>query len=150
VDAYPLVGRDQMYEAEVHNFGRQPHARQLVELFVDGRRAAEQFVDLGPGGSAVAAFPYRFDAPGDHSVEVRLAGDLLDIVYLRFRAAPVEERIRVLCVDGRPRGGGFKGAADYLAVALAPDADNEHRALVEANVISEGALVNTDLGGYDC
>jgi len=150
--AEPLatVARDVSLEAEIRNFGRQPRARQRVELFVDGRRGGEQFVDLEPGASKTIGFPYRFDTPGDHAVEVRLATDLLDVDNHRWLALPVKDRIRVLCVDGRPAGVAFKGAADYLAVALAPQSDPTRPALVQPQVVPEGVLMDTDLSQFDC
>ena len=65
-------------------------------------------------------FSYRFDTPGDHAVEVRADGDALDVDNHRCLVVPVRQAIRVLCIDGRPSGQPFRGAADYLAVALAP------------------------------
>jgi Aerotolerance regulator N-terminal/von Willebrand factor type A domain len=144
------TARDVSLEAEIRNFGRQPRAHQLVEFFVDGRRAGEQFVDLAPGASKTISFPYRFDMPGDHAVEVRLATDLLDVDNHRWLALPVKDHIRVLCVDGRPAGAAFKGAADYLAVALAPQSDPTRPALVQTQVVPEGALMDTDLSKFDC
>jgi len=144
------VARDVSLEADIRNFGRQPRARQLVELFVDGRRAGEQFVDLEPGASKTVTFPYRFDLPGDRAVEIRLAADLLDVDNHRWLALPVKDRIRVLCVDGRPAGAAFKGAADYLAVALSPQSDPTHPALVQTQIVPEGALMDTDLAQFDC
>ncbi len=56
----------------------------------------------------------------------------------------------MLCVDGRPAGAAFKGAADYLAVALAPQHDATRRALVQPQIVPEGALMDTDLSQFDC
>lgn len=137
-------------QAEVHNFGRQSRPHQLVELFIDGRRAGEEHVDLGPGGSAAVAFPYRFETPGGHTVELRLAGDLLDIDNHRWLALPVKERLRVLCINGKPGGGSYRGATDYLTVALAPAADGRQSNLVQPDVVPESGLLEADLDAYDC
>ena len=64
---------------------------------------------------------YRFETPGDHVAEVRLAADALDVDNHRWLALPVKDQLRVLCVDGKPAGGGLSGASDYLALALNPD-----------------------------
>ena len=117
---------------------------------VDGRRIEQKEVDIGPGGTASVGFSYRFDAPGDHAIEVRAAGDALDVDNHRFLAVPVRQAIRVLCIDGRPSGRPFHGAADYLAVALAPQAQPADHALVQAEVATESALMERNLGGYDC
>ena len=56
-------------------------------------------------------------------IEARAAGDALDVDNHRYLALPVRQAIRALCIDGRPSGGSFRGAADYLAVALAPQGE---------------------------
>lgn len=147
-ESFLSVGRDVTFEAEVQNFGRQARSRQLLEWFVDGRRVGEQFVDLEPRGRATSAFTYRFDSDGDHHVEARLAADLLELDNRRYLAAPVKEQLRVLCVNGKP-GGDFKGATDYLAVALSPQDQGGTVGLVRTNVVPESALQELDLGAYD-
>ncbi len=65
------VGRDVSLAVRLQDFGRQTHAAQPVELFVDGRRIERKEVEVPAGGSASVGFSCRFDAPGDHAVEVR-------------------------------------------------------------------------------
>jgi len=148
-EPYATIGRDLALEAVVRNFGRQQHSRQRVELFVDGRRAGEDHVDLGPGDTATSTFAYRFDAPGEHQIEIRLPGDLLEVDNHRWRSLPVAGQLRVLCVNGKPAGGTFQGATDYLAVALAPHGLSDDRAPVRPEVVAESALVEIDLEPYD-
>ena len=95
-DPLMTVGRSVQLEAELKNFGRQARQRQPVELLVDRRRVEQKEVDIGPGGTASVRFSYRFDAPGDHAIEVRAPGDALDVDNHRFLAAPVRQAIRVL------------------------------------------------------
>ena len=154
-DPLMTVGRSVQLEAELKNFGRQARQRQPVELLVDRRRVEQKEVDIDPGGTASVGFSYRFDTPGDHAIEVRAPGDALDIDNHRFLAAPVRQAIRVLCIDGRPSGRPFHGAADYLAVALAPQAVGQvgnlsHNALVQAEVTTESAAMDRNLAEYDC
>lgn len=148
-EPFVTVSRPVTLEAQVHNFGRQSRPHELVEFFVDGRRAGEEHVDLAPGGSAAVAFPCHFETPGNHSVELRLAGDLLDIDNHRWLAVPVKERLRVLCVNGKPGGGSYRGATDYLTVALAPAASRQHN-MIQPDVLPESGLLESDLGVYDC
>ncbi|HEX5500569.1 MAG TPA: BatA domain-containing protein, partial [Thermomicrobiales bacterium] len=79
VEPYVTVARDVALEAEIRNFGRLERKGHGVELYVDGRRAGETRVDLEADGGGTAGFTYRFDAPGEHQVEVRLAADPLDV-----------------------------------------------------------------------
>ena len=105
-------------EAVVHNFGRQSKSRQAVELWIDGRRMEQKFVEVPPGGEVAAAFAYRFETPGDHAVEVRAPGDALEVDNVRYLSLPVRQAIRVLVHRrpsvrravsrrGRLRGGGL-------------------------------------------
>jgi hypothetical protein len=149
-EPYVTVGRNVTVTAEVANFGRQSRSQQLVEFFVDGRRAGEEYVDVQAGSHASVAFNYQFEAPGDHAVEVRLASDLLDIDNHRFLSIPVEESLRVLVVDGRPGGGEFGGSAAFLAVALSPRGRDTDQATVRTEVVGERELLERDLNPYDC
>lgn len=150
VEPYATLARPVTIEAEVRSFGRQNRERQLVELYVDGRRAGESRIDVAAGESAAASFSYRFDTPGEHALEVRLPGDLLAVDNHRWLSLPVVSHLRVLCVDGKPAGGEFQGAAGYLRVALSPHGPTDERSVVRAEVVSENALSETELRDYDC
>jgi hypothetical protein len=150
LDTFASLARDVTIEAEVENLGRQTRSRQLVEFFVDGRRAGEGYVDLEPGQRATTAFSYRFDTPGEHAIEAVTSGDLLEIDNHRWLALSVKESLRVLCIDGRLAGRNFGGATAYLKVALAPQGESARPGLVRVEVAPESALVETDLHAYDC
>ncbi|HEX4130288.1 MAG TPA: BatA domain-containing protein, partial [Pirellulales bacterium] len=143
------VARDVTIEGQLRNFGHGSHEHQLVELFVDGRKAGQDYVDLPASGQTAVAFPYRFDTSGDHALELRLAPDLLTVDNHRWLSATVKEQLRALCVSGNPEGQ-FHGATDYLAVALAPNAADRDRSIVRPDVVPESALLEVDLSAYDC
>jgi hypothetical protein len=150
-DPFAAVGREATLDADVRNFGTQFKGHQLVEFFVDGHRLKEAYVDVGPGEQSTVSFSYRFEAPGDHVVEARLGADLLDVDNHRWLTLPVKENLRVLCVDGKPAGGGLGGATDYLVLALDPErGEASGRELVKCDVIPESALSEHDLSRYDC
>ncbi len=148
-EPYVLAGRDANIVVQVKSFGRQSHTQHLAELFVDGRRAGEEHVDVPAGGEATLGFSYRFDSHGDHAIEVRLAPDLLEIDNRRWLSLPVKEQLRVLVIDGKPSGEPFGGAADYLAVALAPRSAEQGRGEVLVEVASERELLERDIHAYD-
>ena len=137
-------------EAQIRNYGRQAQTRKRVEFLVDGVSVNEKFLDLEPGQSAGVVLDYRFETPGDHTVECRLAGDLLDVDNHRWRVLPVRETIRVLCIDGHPAGDPLAGAAGYLAVALAPAEDRFSSHPIAPVVVPETALLESDLSEFDC
>jgi len=149
-EPFPTIARNVSIEAELAHFGRQAPSRQLVQLLVDGRRVEQQTVDLAAGGEASLGFSYRFEAPGDHTVEVRVEGDSLDVDNHRWLAVPVKQFVRVLCVDGRPSGEPFRGATDYLMAALQPEDDRLAASPVRAEVVPESRLLELDLERYDC
>lgn len=149
LDAHVTLARDTTLVAELRNFGRQSHSHRRVELFIDERRAGETHIDLPAGENATAVFRYRFDAPGEHAVEVRAAGDALDVDNHRWLALPAVSHLRVLCVNGRPAGGDFKGATDYLMVALAPSGPTDERSIIRPEIVTERALLEADLAQYD-
>ena len=147
---YATVARPVDIEATLKNFGRQSRKAQQVELLVDGRRVQRKPVDLAAGSAASVDFSYRFPSPGEHTLELRLQSDRLDLDNHRWLALSVKPSIPVLCVDGRPGGGTFGGATGYLAFALAPRGDDPTRTLVRPEVVPESALLETDLNAYDC
>jgi hypothetical protein len=137
-------------EATVRNFGAQPQQRTL-ELVVDGQRMSDESFEVSAGGEASVAFKHRFDTPGEHSVEVRLATDSLPVDNYRWLAVPVKKSIATLLVNGEsnPR------AANYLRFALDPDSGQSgsgdgRRGPIQTDVVPETALLETDLNHYDC
>jgi hypothetical protein len=145
------TSREVTLEAQIRNFGSQARNRHLVELYVDGRRTKERYVDVPGGEQAALIFTHRFDAIGEHVVEVRLGSDLLDVDNHRWLSLPVKDRVRVLCVNGKPGAQPMTGAADYVVLALNPDAgEGSNSGQVQAEVIAESALVERDLAAYDC
>lgn len=147
LDPVITVDRPVQLEVELQNFGHQPRNRQPVELLVDRRRIDQKLVDVAAEGVASVQFSHQFESADDHAVEIRAVGDALDVDNHRFLAVPVRQAIRALCINGRPSGTPFHGATDYLAVALAPQ---DVHALVQAEVAPESALLDRNLGGYDC
>ena len=121
-----------------------------MELLVDGRRIEQKFVDVPAGGEISLNFTHRFETPGDHALEIRASGDALEEDNHRFLALGVRQEIRVLCIDGRPSGQPFGGAADYLAEALAPQGNDGAHSAVKTEVAAESALGERELTRYDC
>lgn len=150
-EPFATLARPLGITARVKNFGARPMPEQGVELWVDGRRAAKQSVDLAAGGSAVLRFSHRFSTPGEHVIEIRTQADRLDVDNHRWLALSVKPCLRVLCVDGHPMGGASGGGATaYLKVALAPQEGKLQQTLVCPQVVPESGLMELDLDTYDC
>ncbi len=148
-EQFATVARDITFTADIRNFGVEAHADLPVEFLVDTQRVHEERVDLRAGGTATAAFAYRFDLPGNHVVEARISGDALDLDNHRYFALAVKDQLRTLIVDGGS-GGGNRGGSEYLVYALDPDAGRDRHGPIHTQVVSESALVELDLKAYDC
>jgi hypothetical protein len=136
------------FSAQVQNFGDAPQHGQ-IELWVDGQRFQSQPLDVPPRGQQSAAFEHRFDAPGDHAVEARLAGDPLDKLDVdnhRWLAAPVKESISALVVNGE----GSRDQGRFLVDALDPYRDGSGELPVHVQQIADGTLLDADLRQFDC
>jgi len=145
-----LAGQETNVEVHLRNFGRQGRANQNVDFLINGRRIAREVVNVPPAGDVGVKFKHRFSTPGEQVVEVSAAGDLLEIDNHRYVATTVREKLRVLCIDGRPYGKPFQGAADYVAAALAPSAAASEDTSFQVEVAGESALLERNLGEYDC
>ena len=142
-DSYATIGRELTFEAAIKNFGRQARTHWPVEFLVDGQRVKEEFVDLGPDSAATTAFTHRFDTPGQHTVEAKIAGDLLDIDNHRWLTVPVKESLRVLLVDGTAEGD-KRGSAAFIQDRVIDAAGGT------ARVVGESALSELELKDFDC
>jgi hypothetical protein len=161
-DRLVLVGRSVTLEAGVRDFGRVARQHQAVDLLVDGRPAGRQYVDIPAAGNALARFHHGFESGGDHAVEVRLTGDPLkpgdvhgpadplEVDNHRYLAVNVRQAIRVLCVDGRPAGDPRQASVFNLGLALSSRSDPNRRSPIELDVAAESAVLERDLGRYDC
>jgi Mg-chelatase subunit ChlD len=136
------VARDVSMQVEVQNFDAVDRPQQEIALYVDGQRVREQAIDVPAQGRATAMLVYRFDSPGEHHVEARLAADALEVDNHRWASVPVRESIRVLCIRGTT------DAARYVALALEPSQTPRPR--VRVDVMAESALLESDLNDYDC
>jgi hypothetical protein len=143
-----ILSRGVKFTGQVRNFGRQQQDRQLVELWVDGRRVGEKNISLKPGETVAVEFePYRFEAIGDHAVELRLLNDALSIDNHRWLSTRVKENLRVLCIDGKPSGAGSHQTASLLQTILSGHASPLP---IASETASESALLEYELGTYDC
>jgi hypothetical protein len=149
-DPVVIAGRNLNIQTAIKNFDRQKRTRQPVELLVDGRRIEQKFVDVPAGGEIFVEFSHSFETPGNHIVEIRASGDALEVDNHRYLAVNVRQEIRVLCIDGRPSGERFHGAADYLAKALAPQGKDAEQCSIHSDITTESALVERELTRYDC
>jgi hypothetical protein len=140
-DSLVALNREMTFEVEVQNFGNEARGGEQVELWIDGRRTHQQSVDLRGAAKTSLAMTHRFELPGEHRVEARLARDVVDVDNHRYASVPVGESLNVLCVQGAP------GEARHLAIALEPQRND--RPLVRPIIATESVLLEKDLTQYD-
>jgi len=141
LEPYAIALSELTFQATVRNLGRQDRTRLGIELLVDGRRVDQQQVDVGAQEETTVSFRYRFDTPGEHWVGARLEDDALEVDNHRYLAVPTTEALRVLCVEGK------QGEARNVALALEPY--RAERPRINVHAVSESALLELDLHGYD-
>jgi hypothetical protein len=141
-DKLAAAGRLLSFEIGLRHYGQAPPARRRIQFLVDGQLVREENVQLDERGEATAYTTHRFGSPGEHQIEARIAGDVLELDNRRWLSIPVREAVRVLCLGGRQE------AARYLQLALQPG--EPQTALIRADVEPESALLETDLIEYDC
>lgn len=149
-ESFITLGRPVGLEAGVTNLGSALVSRTLVELFVDGRLAQTQQVDLPPGQEVPVAFSYSFSSPGEHRLEVRISGDALAIDNQRFLSLPVKEELNVLLVNGKVSGRPSDNATFYVETALRPRTKTHPWDGVTKPTVIRDELLTTDLSRYDC
>lgn len=145
-----LTGIPSLIRVKLNNYGVKEISNQQVDLLVDGLRIGREQIDVPPNGSADALFSYTFDAPGDYNLEAVAPGDSLAADNHRTLSLPVQDAIRVLCIDGRPSAERLQGAADYLATALAAAKSPSSRIRLQVETAGENALLERNLSDYDC
>lgn len=144
----PLASRPLTLVARVRSFGVSAPKRVPIELWVDGHRTAQQQVDVPRAGAAAATFTHRFEDAAEHTVDVRLAADGLEVDNHRYLALSVKEKLQVLVIDGKPGVGGPASASYFLNLALNPN--NSGQSSIQVEVAAEGALIERSLNSYDC
>lgn len=130
------------FTAVIRNFGGQERPQTVVQFEVDGQPTESRRVNLPADGSISVSFTYTFEEPGSHTATVRLARDFLTVDDARHVALNVKDRLRVLLVAGK------WGSTTYIAHALNPNPSNE--GTVETKTVSDIALAETELNGFDC
>jgi hypothetical protein len=143
-DPAPLVGRENSVRADIKNFADQARDNLVVELVSENRLVASRAVPrIGGREQASVTLPYRFTAAGTAALELRLKTDAadLEIDNHRWVCAAVKDRLRVLCIAGKP------GEVDFLPFAFEPASPEQAKVEVETATVL--ALRGGDLKSYD-
>jgi hypothetical protein len=145
-----VAGTTIRLEATVSNLSGQPAdqpASTVVQVMLGNTKVDQSVLQLKPGEDGKVSFELHLDRPGLVNGQVRLSGDNLPYDDLFSFPLKVREKIRVLIVDGDPRGAIRASESYYLSRALQPgDAESSP---FQTKVISEKEFSNIDLKPYE-
>jgi hypothetical protein len=161
------VGVTTPITAVVHNFGTETREGVRIELWVGKARAgkdeppmelrvAHQRVEKVPVGPNTFTFPYKFTAPGDYVLQVRIDGDALELDDARSAVVTVKNSVPVMLVDGKSAPAEpLDRGAEWLRLALNPFDTGPAPGFVpfRPKVVSESQFSDVGLGDltdYDC
>lgn len=149
LDRLAVAGVPVALAVDIENTGLE--ATQATELSVemDGKsRVLMPVPQLAPGEKVAVSVIHTFHSAGFHRVEAALpTTDPYLVDDRRALALPVEERSKVLLVDGEPDEDLEGGETMFLQVALDPGGDQPSG--VEPQVVTEGELPEVDLSPFD-
>jgi hypothetical protein len=119
----------------------------LVQLYLDGKKADQKSVDPKSGADGTVMFDVLVENPGWVDAEIKLTGDRLaedDSFYFPLK---VNDKIKVLIVDGDPGTSLKESEGFYLSNALRPGGLAGTPFLVR--VITESEMQRVDLQQFD-
>jgi hypothetical protein len=141
-----ITGIPARLEVIVSNLSDQAGTVQ-VYVNISGRKVDQKSIDLKPGQDGRVLFDLVLEKPGWIDGEVRLSPDRLapdDRFYFPLR---VNEKIKVLVVDGDPKTSLKAGESYYLVNALRPGSLEESAFLTQ--VVTESEMARVNLRSYD-
>ena len=172
----PMLGVPFTFRVQWSSIGGQP-CKLGLNLVVDDQVVAHREVDAEPGRSQVTRFIHRFTKPGWHRGRVEWetpagqppVADALTADNRRYFALAVEDRLKILAVDGAPsespaadellffrvamnlQGGTGAAAAAPVASAGPPSATApaSSERVVALDTITAGQLAAASLDAYN-
>jgi hypothetical protein len=139
------------FTAEVRNFGLQTHEGGSIALSVNDRNGTPKSLGpIKPGESRLVDFYPDLDQAGDANLTASLGrdDDSLFIDNQRKASVRINDRIRILCVDGEPFSGDAPGETFWLKKALELNQFGDD-AFIEVNVSDWEELDASTFEEYD-
>jgi hypothetical protein len=153
--------------ATVHQFGAEPRKNVRAELLVGRARdaaedagfalhvAGQTTLNLEPGQNSVN-FSYKFAAPGNYAVQVRVDQDALDVDDTRTMIVTVKDSVPVMLVNGKQAAEVYDRGTEWLNDALNPFQTGgltPRTVSARPKVIAESTFADAYLGDlmpFDC
>jgi len=126
--ARPMLGVPFAFRAALTNHGAAPCTAE-VSLIVDDKATSRKEVQMPAGRARIVRFTHRFAKPGWHSGRIEIApsegaADALVVDNRRHFALFVEERLRVLAVNGAPSEIAARDELFFFRLALSVQPDD--------------------------
>ena len=150
-DRVVVTGVPTVISATVRNFGTRSQGGAL-NLHIDGSSLAVDQRDIdviAPGESVTITFRHPFLTPASHHVEVRFLADNLETDNRRMLSLEVRDKVRVLCVDGRPNEIPSESESFFFSSALNPGGDEIAENVFQVTTTEEIRFDRTDLKDID-
>jgi Aerotolerance regulator N-terminal len=141
-----VAGTTVRLEVTVSRLSDQP-ASTTVQLTLGNTKVDQSVLELKAGEDGMVSFDLLLGRPGSVNAQMRLSGDNLPYDDLFSFPLKVREKIKVLVVDGDPRGAIRASESYYLSRALQPG--DVAGSPFQIKVISEKDLSDIDLKPYE-
>jgi Aerotolerance regulator N-terminal/von Willebrand factor type A domain len=109
--------------AKITNYSSTQTARSVVSLFINGKRSAQQSIELGPSGGKELSFETALNDTGLVEIYAELEDDDILLDNRRYLGIYVPDRIRVLILSDNKEDGSFVRLAAENSGALITESD---------------------------
>lgn len=136
---------------DLHNHGLDAIPATELAIEMDGKsRVVQPVPALAPGESTTVSVQHTFHGAGSHRVEASFPPvDHYLVDDRRALALPVQEKSKVLLVDGEPDEGGDAASGETMFLQVALDPGGDVPTGIEVQVVVESALGEVDLQQFD-
>lgn len=143
----PVVGAAGSVRVVLANYGQKPVNGLAVRLLVNGEKVDQKTIDLEPFERVTTSLGLRPARPGWARLEINISQDRLAVDDSYYVSVEVEEKLRVLVVDGDHKTSLKASETYYLVHALNPLRMGEDSPVVP-RVITPDELGPLDLQTY--
>lgn len=134
-------------EATVANFGDTEIKELLVQLTIDGQNKEQKLTVVPPRGETKVNFQTRVDGAGGHTGQITLKKDGLAGHPTANFALDVQDKIKILLVDGDPQTSLVQSETFFLSRALNPAGEKDTSLFLPTVIIHDG-LATAALESY--
>ena len=125
-------------EATVVNFGGTEIKELLVQLSIDGQNKEQKLTTVPAKGETAVTFQTRLGQAGAHAGQITLKKDGLAGNPVANFALDVQDKLRVLLVDGDPQTSLVQSETFFLTRALNPSGERDSSLFLPTVILPDG------------